>query len=402
MNGTIASPFGTDSWVTIANAAQNTTVDIRVYGEILDSTSAALLGIGVSPSDVAAQLAAAKGKAVTVHVDSPGGSAFSGVAIRSLLVAHDAPVHVVVEGLAASAASIIMTGGSSVSMMAGSMAMIHNAWMFVAGDADYLRQQADVLQKLSANLAGLYAEPSRAKRGTNWARLMADETWFNADEAVAVGLADTVDRGRIAAKASYDLANYGYRRVPAALGGKPRTDADTAQREADRKRVADVQRRIDHDERERWLAETKRRMDADARRLQLQDMQRQTEEIPESTIPREYRNAVARAVRQSAEELHIPVPRVGWSRKTTDAQGHRLLGFVGSEPNTVYVCWPAPSVQSAVETGRHEARHLWQAATHFAGDRERDAETYALPVSREAARKRVREMDALVYAGARR
>ncbi|ORM14115.1 head maturation protease, ClpP-related [Prescottella equi] len=129
---------------------------------------------------------------ITVRINSPGGSAFDGIAIMNALRAHDARVVVHVDGLAASAASVIAMAGDEIVMGPGSQMMIHEAWVFTEGDAAFLRSEADRLDKVSDSITSLYARRAGGDFD-EWRALVAAETWFTAEEAVTAGLADRVD-----------------------------------------------------------------------------------------------------------------------------------------------------------------------------------------------------------------
>jgi ATP-dependent protease ClpP protease subunit len=129
---------------------------------------------------------------ITVYVNSPGGDVYDGVAIRNALRQHSARIVVNVDGLAASAASFIAVAGDEVVMGENAELMIHDAWSIAIGSADDMRTVANDLDRLSNNIASMYA----AKAGGTadaWRQLMKAETWYSAAEAVAAGLADRTD-----------------------------------------------------------------------------------------------------------------------------------------------------------------------------------------------------------------
>lgn len=166
------------------------TATIRIYGPI-DSWGGLW---GVSAKDVSSVLDDLDGSIETIQVrlNSPGGEAFEGVAIMNLLRAHSGRTVAVVDGLAASAASIIATGCDELVMSPGTELMIHNPISFAYGDADEMDKTGRMLESLSNTLASVYA----AKAGgdlASWRALMAAETWFTADEAVEASLADRTD-----------------------------------------------------------------------------------------------------------------------------------------------------------------------------------------------------------------
>jgi len=150
-----------------------------------------------------------------VYVNSPGGDVYDGVAIRNALRQHSARVVVHVDGLAASAASFIAVAGDEVVMGQHSELMIHDAWMLTIGNADMLREDADDLDRLSDNIAAMYAEKAGGT-AAEWRAVMKAEAWYSADEAVAAGLADRVDdvadrdADEAAAAAKFDLSMFNY------------------------------------------------------------------------------------------------------------------------------------------------------------------------------------------------
>ncbi|MEL6310762.1 MAG: head maturation protease, ClpP-related [Pseudomonadota bacterium] len=154
-------------------------------------------GSGVTAQDVANRLGEIQGP-VTVRVNSPGGDLFEGLAIYNLLLAHEAKVTVQVMGIAASAASIIAMAADELTMGPASMLMIHNAWGLVIGNRNDMRDAADVFEKFDNSMAKLYAERS-GKSQKMVASMMDAETFMEAEEAVAEGFADRVDRGLKAA-----------------------------------------------------------------------------------------------------------------------------------------------------------------------------------------------------------
>ena len=121
--------------------------------------------IGWWPNDaetLARELKALEADEIIVRINSPGGSVFDGFAIYNALRAHAASVTTIVEGLAASAASLIALAGDKVVMRPASELMIHDAWTAVAGPAEEMRKTAEHLDRVNTIVAGIYA----AKAGT--------------------------------------------------------------------------------------------------------------------------------------------------------------------------------------------------------------------------------------------
>lgn len=149
---------------------------------------------GFNAKTVADQLRGLDVDSLTVRIHSPGGSVFEGIAIANLLRNHKAKVTVVVDGLAASSASIIALAGDEIVMSPGSQFMIHDAWTCVCGNEKELLQEAGWIGKQSVNLAEQYALRAGGT-AESWRALMTaepDGTWYTANEAVEAKLADRV------------------------------------------------------------------------------------------------------------------------------------------------------------------------------------------------------------------
>lgn len=129
---------------------------------------------------------------IRLHLNSPGGEVYEAIAITNALRAHPARVVAVVDGLAASAASFVAASADELVMGRNTELMIHDAWGVGIGPAATMRDLADRLDHVSDNIASIYL----AKAGgtvEEWRDRMLAETWFSAEDAVDVGLADAVD-----------------------------------------------------------------------------------------------------------------------------------------------------------------------------------------------------------------
>jgi ATP-dependent protease ClpP protease subunit len=126
---------------------------------------------------------------IDVFVNSPGGNVWEGLAIANVLSKHPAQVHAHVDGLAASAASVITSAADMVTMGKGAMMMIHSPWSLTAGNAEDLRNMADVLDKIESGFLDIYEQRTGKPRNELLDMLKA-ETWFTAQEAVDEGFAD--------------------------------------------------------------------------------------------------------------------------------------------------------------------------------------------------------------------
>lgn len=170
-------------WYRIRNAdgGDEDQAEIWIYDEI---------GFwGTTARGFASDLAGVTAGSIALHLNSPGGGVFDGIAIHNSLVDHPAQVHVTVDGIAASIASVIAMAGDTVTMGRGTEMMIHNPSGVVLGQADDMREMADLLDRLAVDIAGFYKTRAGGRRDA-WLKAMAAETWYSADEAVEAGLAD--------------------------------------------------------------------------------------------------------------------------------------------------------------------------------------------------------------------
>jgi len=127
-----------------------------------------------------------------VRINSPGGDAFEGVAIANLIRAQKKPVSVYIDGIAASAASILAMCGDTIVMGRGAMMMIHNAWTVCVGNAADFRKMADTMDKIDegAIAAGYVAKTGKSLEDVK--ALMDAETWMDAEECVKEGFATSI------------------------------------------------------------------------------------------------------------------------------------------------------------------------------------------------------------------
>ncbi|MEU1372991.1 head maturation protease, ClpP-related [Streptomyces triculaminicus] len=173
---------GRNDWYRIRNLADGAT-EVAIYDEIGY--------FGVTASDFIAELKTIESPEITLRLNSPGGEVFDGIAIMNALRSHPARVTTHVDGIAASIASVIAMAGDRIVMQPHSQMMIHDGSGLCIGNAGDMREMADLLDKQSDNIAGVYAERAG---GTvrQWRTRMLAETWYTAAEAVEAGLADEV------------------------------------------------------------------------------------------------------------------------------------------------------------------------------------------------------------------
>ena len=183
-----------------------------VYDIIVGSDSDAEWFGGVSPEAFTRALRAMTGP-VSVRINSPGGDVFAGRAMAQAMREYPGEITAHVDGVAASAASLLAVTPARCIMAPGSMLMIHQAWTIGLGNAGDFRQTADLLAKIDLTIADDYAAKS-GKPAEDFAALMAAETWFTPAEAMAMGLADEIAADPRAAapearvEARWDLSAY--------------------------------------------------------------------------------------------------------------------------------------------------------------------------------------------------
>lgn len=195
------------TWYSIkAASGDSKPAEIYIYGDI---------GWGVSAQSFAEELKAIPAEtAISLRVASGGGDVWAGLAIYNLILARKSKVTAYVDGIAASMASAIICAAGKVVAASNSWVMIHNAWTFAAGDGEDLRKQAELLDSIRDQLAGIYSARTGKTREECIAAMDA-ETWFTADDAKAFGLVDEV-ADPIEAAASIDTKRF--RNAPKSLG----------------------------------------------------------------------------------------------------------------------------------------------------------------------------------------
>ena len=185
-------------WFTFKNETGQTP-ELFIYDDIDD-------WFGVSAQGVVDQIRNMDAADINVRINCRGGMVFEGIAIYNALRLHKANVHISIEGLAASIASVIAMAGDTVTIAENAMIMIHNPYGWAQGDADAMRKTADVMDKIADSIAVSYTART-GKTIEEMKALMDSETWYTAAEALAAGLVDQVDTP-IKAAARFDLSMF--------------------------------------------------------------------------------------------------------------------------------------------------------------------------------------------------
>ena len=128
---------------------------------------------------------------ITVWINSPGGDCVAAAQIYNMLVDYSGNVTVKIDGMAASAASVIAMAGNEVLMSPVSMLMIHNPATIAMGDHNEMQKAIDMLSEVKESIMNAYAIKTGLSRA-KLSHLMESETWMNANKAVELGFADGV------------------------------------------------------------------------------------------------------------------------------------------------------------------------------------------------------------------
>jgi ATP-dependent Clp protease protease subunit len=156
-------------------------------GEISDET---WYGDEVTPKLFKDELNSGDGD-ITVWINSPGGDVFAAAQIYNMLRDYKGSVTVKIDGLAASAASVIAVAGDTVLMSPVAMMMIHNPATLAIGNAKEMEKAIGMLNEVKESILNAYEDKTGLKR-SKLSKMMDDETWFNAKKAVELGFADKI------------------------------------------------------------------------------------------------------------------------------------------------------------------------------------------------------------------
>lgn len=170
-----------------------TVIDIK--GDVVDNSYGMMydwFGLDyTSPSKVNAALADADDEDITLNIASNGGDVFAASEIYSVLKSAGKNVVVNIQGLAASAASVIAMSGDTINISPTAQIMIHKAMSSPQGNSDDLEHEAQVLSGIDQSIASAY-EIKTGMSQTDLLQLMSNETWMTAQDAVDKGFADNI------------------------------------------------------------------------------------------------------------------------------------------------------------------------------------------------------------------
>jgi len=188
-------------------AKSETEADIFIYGDIGESFW--------NEDTVTAKKFAMDLKAIgnvsmlNIFINSGGGNVFDAQAIYSMLKRHNANKTVYIDGLAASAASVIAMAGDKIMMPKNAMMMIHCASACVCGNSMEIHKMGDTLTQVDISICEVY-EAKTMKKKEEMMSMLEAETWMTAKEAVEMGFADEMEEEKmIAASIDFNFLNFG-------------------------------------------------------------------------------------------------------------------------------------------------------------------------------------------------
>lgn len=187
------NPYGKTIHHNFSASAENENVKIIIYGDIGESWWD---DSSTSAKDIEKALNEIDSDVIHVHINSYGGDVFDGIAIHNQLKNHSAKIIVHIDGVAASAASLIAMAGDEVIMNTGSMLMIHEASTWCWGTKSDLQKTMNALEGIDKSIADIYMLRFKGEK-EDVEKLIVAETWFTSDEAVELGFADKVGTDEI-------------------------------------------------------------------------------------------------------------------------------------------------------------------------------------------------------------
>lgn len=175
------------NWIKNQDESGSEMRTLFLNGEISDET---WYGDEVTPKLFKDELGAGKGP-ITVWINSPGGDVFAAAQIYNMLMDYPYDVTVKIDGLAASAASVIAMAGTIVEMSPVAMMMIHNPATIAIGDFEEMKKAVKMLDEVKESIMNAYEIKTGLARD-KISKLMDAESWFNAKKAVELGFADKI------------------------------------------------------------------------------------------------------------------------------------------------------------------------------------------------------------------
>nr|DAE21231.1 MAG TPA: Putative ATP dependent Clp protease [Caudovirales sp. ctkvU4] len=175
----------------VVNNAESENPEIRIYGNIADRKS--FFGNETAPEGFAKALEEFRGKPLTVRINSSGGSVFAAHAIYNLIKSYTGNVTAIIDGLAASAATIIAVAADKIIMPSNSMMMIHDPMITLDGSLNEaeLQECIDALKPIKESIVSAYLNRAKVPAEELHA-MMKNTTWLTAKECLAKGFCDEI------------------------------------------------------------------------------------------------------------------------------------------------------------------------------------------------------------------
>ena len=193
----------------------------------------------ITPAAFKAELTSGSGP-ITVWINSPGGDCVAAAQIYNMLMDYPADVTVRIDGIAASAASVIAMAGTKVQMSPVSVMMIHNPLTVAMGDSDEMRRAIQLLDEVKESIINAYEIKTGLSRA-KLSHLMDGETWMNAKKALELGFCDEILYQPEAEPAPEDSFTFSRRAVTNSLLDKLKTRIPKPD---NRVSAADLQKRL--------------------------------------------------------------------------------------------------------------------------------------------------------------
>lgn len=190
--------------------ATGTGAELYLYGDIVDDELTAACFGGHCPQAIADFVDGLNPNApMTIYFNSPGGDVFAGLAIQNILKRHAGKKTGVVDGMAASIASVILMGCDEIVVNTGAQIMVHDPWAYAAGNSRDLREVADQLDNAKESMLDVYM--GKAREGVTReqiADLLSAETWMRGERAAEYFELSTKEAPAVAAAASSLFGSY--------------------------------------------------------------------------------------------------------------------------------------------------------------------------------------------------
>lgn len=209
--------MGATQKLKIKQSVEDNSVDMYIYSAIVTDDDDEKGVSAIDFRDALKELGEVN--TINLHINSPGGDVFEGIAIYNMLKQNKATINVYIDGWAASIASVVAMSGDTIFMPSNAKLMIHNPWASgVSGNASDLRKEADDLDKITQSSVQIYLDKTKGKLDeAKLKEIMDDETWLSAQEALDYGFVDEIlEANKVAACVDKSIMKH-YVNVPKQL-----------------------------------------------------------------------------------------------------------------------------------------------------------------------------------------